>query len=243
MKLSLFYLAFILAVCPAVAQPIHSDWNAIVQRNVSEQGNVNYADFSLADRRLLQSYLQKMGDDPPGAAWSEKAKLAYWINIYNAVTLQLILNNYPVKSIQDLHPFFKIPGFNTVWHHTYFYMGDKKISLDEIEHELLRKEFDEPRIHFAINCASKSCPKLRNEAYTAARLETQLNEQATYFINTPFYNSIAKEAVELSKIFSWFKGDFTKQGDLIHYLNQYSKVKIQANAAISYKEYNWELNE
>ena len=117
------------------------------------------------------------------------------------------------------------------------------MNLDHIEHKILRKEFDEPRIHFAIVCASKSCPALLNRAYTADSLETQLTTQVKGFLADDFRNKISENKVGLSKIFSWFKGDFTKNGTLIEYINRYSAVKVNKDAEISYLKYNWELNE
>jgi hypothetical protein len=97
--------------------------------------------------------------------------------------------------------------------------------------------------HFAINCASISCPPLRNEAYTGERVQEQLDDQARKFIDNPHYNKVAKEKADLSKIFSWFSGDFKKQGTVIDFINQYSKVKMNANAELSYMDYDWNLNE
>jgi hypothetical protein len=117
------------------------------------------------------------------------------------------------------------------------------MSLDEVEHSILRKEFEEPRIHFAINCASVSCPPLLNEAFVASNLENQLMRVTTTFVNDPSRNKISSQSAQLSSIFSWFKGDFTKKGTLIEFLNRYSKVKISPNARISFLDYNWNLNE
>jgi hypothetical protein len=130
-----------------------------------------------------------------------------------------------------------------VWHKKFFRIGGKEMSLDEIEHKILRKEFNEPRIHFAINCASVSCPPLRNEAYVAHKLNKQLDEQGRTFVNNPKYNKITPERVEVSQIFNWFKGDFTKEGSLIDYLNRYAKVKIKPEAKVGHMKYNWNLNE
>ncbi|HSJ67025.1 MAG TPA: DUF547 domain-containing protein, partial [Anditalea sp.] len=192
----------------------------------------------------LEKYLNVLSTSPPDKnIWSENEQLAYWINAYNAFTVKLIVDNYPVKSIQDLHPLFKIPLINTVWHKKFFQIGGEDTSLDQIEHKILRKEFNEPRIHFAINCESVSCPPLRNEAYVAEKLEKQLEEQGRIFINNLPYNKINADKVEISSIFKWFKGDFTKNGSIIDYLNKFSKVQISSNAKISHLEYNWGLNE
>ncbi|MFC2188902.1 DUF547 domain-containing protein [Fulvivirgaceae bacterium LMO-SS25] len=223
--------------------PNHDVWTTLLKIHVDENGKVNYQGF-IRDKAKLESYLNSLSNTPPDRAkWTEAEQLAYWINAYNAFTVKLIVDNYPVKSIQDLHPTFKIPMLNTVWHKKFFKIGGEDASLDQIEHKILRKEFEEPRIHFAINCASISCPPLRNEAYTAAKLEQQLEDQAKRYINNPSHNKIQASQVKVSKIFSWFSGDFTKNGNLIDYLNKYSKTQISPNAKVSYMDYNWDLNE
>lgn len=211
--------------------------------HVRDDGNVNYQGF-VQDKAKLQRYLDTLSQNPPDTStWSEAEQLAYWINAYNAFTVKLIVDNYPLESITELHPTLHVPGVNTVWHKKFFRIGNQKSSLDEIEHQILRKQFNEPRIHFAINCASKSCPPLRPEAYEAGKLEEQLQEQARSFINNPKYNHIETNRAEVSKIFSWFTGDFTRQGSLQEYLNKYSTVQLKADAAIAYKDYDWSLNE
>ncbi|GHB27493.1 DUF547 domain-containing protein [Mongoliitalea lutea] len=223
--------------------PTHEQWNELLKKHVSSSGTVNYKGFK-SDIKKLESYLNLLSTNAPDRkTWSREEQLAYWINAYNAFTVKLIVDNYPVKSIQDLHPKIKIPLINTVWHIKFFQIGGKDSSLDEIEHKILRKEFDEPRIHFAINCASYSCPKLLNEAFTAEKLEKQLYAVAVDFINDPKRNKITKDSIQISQIFSWFKGDFTKNGSIIDYLNQYSKVKISPRAKISHLKYDWSLNE
>jgi hypothetical protein len=223
--------------------PSHQPWTELLSQHVANNGNVNYKGF-IKDKAKLDRYLDALSSSPPDKnTWSEQEQVAYWINAYNAFTVKLIVDNYPVKSIQDLHPTFNIPLVNTVWHKKFFKIGGEDASLDQIEHKILRKEFDEPRIHFAINCASVSCPPLRNEAYEAAKLDKQLDEQARIFINNITYNNIRADRAEISSIFSWFKGDFTSSGSLIDYLNRYSKTKINPNAKVSHMKYNWDLNE
>jgi hypothetical protein len=210
----------------------HAKWNVLLQNNVSKSGTVNYKGFQ-KDSEELRLYLNELSANVPEKSWSKNAILAYWINAYNAYTVQLILANYPTKSIKDI----KDP-----WGKKFFSLGNKKYSLEEIEHEILRK-MDEPRIHFAINCASFSCPNLLNEAYTEEKLEQQLVAVSKSFINDKTKNSISPNKIEISKIFDWFAGDFKKKGSMIDFLNQYSTVKINTKAKINYKDYNWNLNE
>ena len=200
----------------------HQIWNELLEKNVYK-GNVNYKGF-VSEKDKLQKYLDALSKEAPKRNWSKDEKLAYWINAYNAFTIKLIIDNYPTKSIKDLGgAIYKV---NTPWDIKFIEIEGKKYDLNNIEHNILRKEFDEPRIHFAINCASVSCPNLRNEAYVANKLEKQLEEQTYSFINDSSKNKITSEKAELSKIFSWFKGDFTKNGSLEDFINKYAKVKI-----------------
>ncbi|EON77658.1 Uncharacterized protein DUF547 [Lunatimonas lonarensis] len=223
--------------------PSHQIFDGLLKEHVRQDGTVDYPGF-IRNKDLLVSYLDLLSTHPPDrSSWSIDEQLAYWINAYNAFTVKLIIDHYPVKTIQDIGPKLNIPLINTVWHLEFFSIGGKKASLDEIEHKILRKEFDEPRIHFAINCASFSCPLLANEAYVADKLEAQLERAARRFINDPERNRIQKEKAELSELFSWFKGDFTKSGSLGAYLNRYSQVKMSERAKINYIPYDWRLNE
>lgn len=125
------------------------------------------------------------------------------------------------------------------WDVKWIKIGDKTYSLNNIEHDIIRPKYKEPRIHFAVNCAAKSCPPLLNKAWTASNLETNLANQAQKFINNTKYNQLSASTVKVSRIFDWYKEDF---GDLINYLNQFSSTKINATAKISFIEYDWALN-
>ena len=168
--------------------------------------------------------------------------MAYWINAYNAFTVQLIIDRYPLKSIKEI-PKIRIPMVRDAWSKKFIKIQKERYSLGQIEHSILRVEFDDPRIHFAINCASVSCPKLRNEAYTPDLLEFQLHEQTLYFINNANKNIVTPSDVRISKIFQWFKGDFTETMTLREYINQYSITKIPESTEINFIEYDWDLNE
>lgn len=210
----------------------HQKWNRLLQKHVTTNGNVDYLGFK-NDRNQLQTYLDELSANVPQKSWSKNAVLAYWINAYNAFTVKLILDHYPVKSIKDI----KRP-----WDQEFIGLGDRTYSLGDIEHDILR-EMNEPRIHFAINCASFSCPELANKAYTEQNLEQQLDTAAKTFVNDKTKNMIKADYIEISKIFKWFSGDFETQGTLIDFLNKYSKVKIDSDAKVKYKDYNWSLNE
>ncbi|MBD3630626.1 DUF547 domain-containing protein [Cyclobacterium sp.] len=221
--------------------PAHDIFDSLLSIHVDEEGLVDYKGF-IADKEAFEDYLQLLSQNPPDRnTWSREEQLAYWINAYNAYTIKLIMDHYPVKSIRDIGPKLEIPLVNTVWHLEFFEIGGRAASLDEIEHKILRKEFEEPRIHFAINCASVSCPKLYNRAFTADKIEMQLEMVTKAFINDPSRNDLDRN--KLSSIFSWFKEDFTRDGSLVAFINGYADNPLDPNAKISFKEYDWSLNE
>ncbi|WP_373496130.1 DUF547 domain-containing protein [Aquiflexum sp.] len=223
--------------------PSHEIFDGLLKKHVSKDGKVNYKGF-IADMPTFEKYLKLLSDNAPDRkTWTKDQQLAYWINAYNAFTIKIIADNYPVESIKDLNPNLNIPMVHTVWTKKFIRIGMEDVSLDDIEHKTIRKEFEEPRIHFAVNCASVSCPPLQNEAFKAENLDSQLENAAKAFVNNPKYNKISKDKAEVSQIFSWFKGDFTNNGSLIDYLNKYSKVKINSNAKVSNLKYDWALNE
>ena len=220
--------------------PTHQLWDALL-KNFVDKGQVNYQKL-YKNSEQLNIYLSRLKENSPSSEWTKEESLAYWINAYNAFTLKIILDNYPVESIKDIGSKIQIPLINSAWDIPFIEIGDKELTLNDIEHRILRKDFNEPSIHFAIVCASVSCPALRSEAYTAGKIHKQLNEQTLAFINDRTKNQITPNNAKISKIFSWFEGDFTKEGTLIDYLNLYSEVKIKNDAEISYLDYNWSLN-
>lgn len=216
-----------------------------------KNGFVDYENLK-EDKRFNQ-YLEKLLLTDPDEL-TRKEKLAFWINAYNAFTLQIVCKNYPIESITDLNTGGKIISYvfsKTVWDTEYLIINNKKYSLNDIEHNILRK-MNEPRIHFAIVCASISCPKLRNEAYVSGKIESQLNDQANLFINDTTKNSfdLKSRKAELSKIFDWFEEDFGNTDEKVlkfiaDYLPKILKNDINENSEkweIDYKEYNWKLN-
>jgi hypothetical protein len=222
--------------------PKHDVWNELLNKYVAENGMVNYQGF-INEIDKLDAYLDVLSKNAPGESWTENEKLAYWINAYNAYTVKLIAKNYPLKSIKDLNPAISVPTVNTIWAKDWFQIGGKDFSLDRIEHKILRKQFEEPRIHFAVNCASISCPILRAEAYTAENIDRQLDEQARIFLNDSSRNIITEDKVVVSKIFSWFGGDFKKGQSLVQFIDRYTDVDINDKAKVRFKKYDWNLNE
>lgn len=244
------FAAFVLVTGCSAASPSqegtepgnHQIFDRLLKNHVNAEGWVDYEGFK-KDRELLRQYLDLLQNNAPNDNWREEDRLAYWINAYNAFTIELVLRHYPLESIKDIGSKIQVPFVNTPWDIKYIKIAGQELDLNNIEHSILRREFNEPRIHFAINCASYSCPVLRAEAYTGDRLEAQLEAQAIAFINDPRRNRIDKNQAQLSQIFSWFKGDFTKEGSLREFVNRYANTRLSENAQIDFLEYDWRLND
>ena len=223
--------------------PGHEAWTQLLQKHVDEEGMVSYKGFQ-QDRKILKAYLSRLEENPPNPEkWSKEEQLAYWINLYNAFTIELVLEHYPVSSIKDIGSKIQIPFVNSPWDINFISIKGEKFDLNNIEHNIIREEFQEPRIHFALVCAAISCPKLQQEAYTAEKLDAQLSDQAKAFLANPSKNKFGRNEVVISNLFSWYEGDFTKNGSLIEFLNRYAPEKTAPDADVKYMDYNWSLNE
>lgn len=236
-----------LATTDAVAatSPVvdHSHYDRLLKKYVNAKGLVNYKGFQ-TDEQEFNQYLALLSKNPPAPNWSKNEQMAYWINTYNAYTIRLILDHYPLKSIKDIGSAIPIPLVTTPWAAKFFSIGGEQMSLDDIEHGTLRKKYDDPRIHFALVCAALTCPRLRNEAYTASRLDAQLDDQGRDFLNNPAKNSISPDKAQLSKYFDWYKSDWTKNGQSVaKWVNRYSRTKINEQTPVTFLDYNWRLNE
>ena len=207
----------------------HEAFNKLLSTYVSGDGKVDYAGLK-SEVAVLDTYLSQISSGSQDN-WSKSKELAYWINAYNGYTIKLILDNYPLKSITDLYG-------GKPWDKKWIEIGGKTYSLNNIENDIIRPTFNEPRIHFAVNCAAKSCPKLGNFAFTEANLEEKLEKNTKKFINGP-ENKITADQASISKIFEWYKADF---GDLKKFLNKYSDTKIAEGTELKYSEYDWQLN-
>ncbi|WP_116124249.1 DUF547 domain-containing protein [Lewinella sp. IMCC34183] len=221
------------APAPAAASqdaPDHQLWNQLLQRYVSANGRVNYEGFR-QDSAQLKKYLKLLGRAVPDDGWSRDEALAYWINAYNAFTIQLILDHWPVNSIRDI---------DEPWAQKFIRLEGKSYSLDQIEHQIIRPTFSEPRIHFALVCAAVSCPPLANQAYTAPRLEEMLTKATRSFINNEQFNVTQEEVVRVSPLFDWYAEDF---GDVTKFLNTYLRTNIPAGKELYFLDYDWDLND
>ena len=217
----------------------HTIWDELLQAHVTDEGIVDYTGF-IKEKAKFEKYLNLLSNTPPQRSWKRTEQLAYWINAYNAFTVKLIIDHYPIKSIKDIKR--GVPFVNTVWDIKFIEIGGHKYDLNKIEHGILRKRFKEPRIHFAVNCASASCPPLLNHAYGGDKIYTQLNQQAKRFLADTSKNKISTSKTQLSKIFKWFKKDFTKDGSLKDFIAQYAPASFNKNAKISFLKYDWRLN-
>ena len=248
LKLIPFVLSMLIAA-PLLTEaqskpPSHEIFDRLLKKNVTADGRVNYKAF-IKDSVELNKYLAILSGTPPDEkTWSKNEQMVFWINAYNAFTIKLITKYYPLKSIKDIGTGIQIPFVNTPWTVRFFYIGNDRMDLDNIEHGRLRKKFDDPRVHMALVCASKSCPILLNEAYDAKRMDEQLAKQATAFLADPFRNKMSADKPQLSMLFKWYGGDFNKNGGSVRgFINVHSPIKIKPDAKISYLDYDWGLNE
>ena len=210
----------------------HTIWDQLLQKYVTASGKVNYQGFK-GEESKLDAYLDALSAQVPTTKWSRNEQMAYWINAYNAFTVKLILDNYPVASIMDTHG-------GKAWDVSWIKLGNKTYTLNQIEHEILRPTFKDARIHFAVNCAAKSCPPLLNKAWQAATLDQNLTKQTKRFINNPKYTTLTKGEIKISKIFEWYAEDF---GDISAYIQQYADVAINDEASVVFLDYDWALNQ
>ncbi len=228
----------------------HADWHDLLSRYVDRNGLVDYRTWkaSQEDVRKLDDYLQGLSAANPSVAASQQARLAFWINAYNAVTVRGILREFPTSSIRNHTP--RLFGYH-IWKDLKLYVGGKPHSLDQIEHEILRK-MNEPRIHFAIVCASLGCPRLRNEAYVADRIESQFESNAKDFFaqRRHFRHEAAERRFYLSAILDWFGEDFGEnQAEVLSRIAKWLPTPEAVAAArtndvsVSYLDYDWNLNQ
>jgi hypothetical protein len=208
----------------------HDIWNSLLVKYVNERGDVDYKGM-LSSSAKLDAYLQDLTATKISEL-SNAELMAFWINAYNAFTIRMILDHFPVNSIMDI-------GNGKIWDRNWISIDGKTYSLNDIEKNELLKKFHDPRIHFAVNCAAASCPPLANKAWTGDNLNSMLDNRTKQFLADPTYNILNKESVRVSKIFNWYAGDF---GNLIEFLNKYSSMNINSNAKIEFFEYDWKLN-
>ncbi|MEO1252699.1 MAG: DUF547 domain-containing protein [Pseudomonadota bacterium] len=228
----------------------HSAWRDYLNRYARPQDEgptlVAYAETTDADEASLNAYIAMLEDADPGALNSDE-QLAFWINLYNAVTVRLILENYPVDSIRDIKsgPF----DFVGPWNEKRTVVAGVPLSLNDIEHKIIRVNFDDARIHYAVNCAAIGCPSLRPTPYDGATIDAAFNEQARAFINDARGVFIdEKGRVTASKIFSWYREDFGEsEKDVLRHIAQFAEPMLAAELLqaddIDRHRYDWALND
>ncbi len=246
----LFFVCFISLASLGAIFPVSRSWSGdVVDNSIYDElllkyvknGVVDYQGFKDEESKLDQ-YLKVLEDVKPDTL-APKEQFAFYINAYNAWTIKLILSAYPgVESIKDLGNIFKSP-----WEKKICRINGQVITLDDIEHKILRPRFRDPRVHFAVNCASKGCPPLRSEPYSGKSLDLQLDEMTSSFINNTKYNRLEGNTLYVSSIFKWYSEDFNH--DIIGFFLKYAKGdfkrRLEAGKGgikIKYLKYDWSLN-
>ncbi|UPT62746.1 MAG: DUF547 domain-containing protein [Hyphomonadaceae bacterium JAD_PAG50586_4] len=251
---AVFTLAMIATPLPAQAADTDAYDRLLSHYVVASADGINRVRYtawkaSADDVRALNDYIASLERDRPSRMTRDE-QLAHWINLYNAITLQVILENYPVRSIRDIRSQTLDPrGLIGPWRTQRVTVEGRRLTLDQIENSILRPEFNEPRIHYAINCASIGCPNLAARAWRAETMEADLTRAARAYVNHPRGVSIDPQGrVRVSTIYRWFAGDFggNTVGVLTH-LRRYASPELQARldgaTAISHYGYDWTLND
>ena len=227
----------------------HKLFTEILNKYTDSKKNFVYYKKLKKNQTVLNRYLTSLRSVSLKSynKWNNNEKKTFLINAYNAFTIKVIVHHYPVESIKDIGSIF-----TNTWKKEFSFLnllnGTIK-TLDQIEHDTLRKNFKDYRIHAAVNCASISCPVLRQQAYTAKQLDFELDEQMTKWLSDPSKNQfiLNKNLMILSKIFSWYEDDFFKQDNLLNIINKYgpkaAKLLVRRDYKIEYMDYNWKLNE
>ena len=238
--LALFLLLLSTPLQAEVFDHKHQPFSDLLGDVVSMQGHQSRVDYPrlIETRGQLDQYLASLSSVPRTTfdGFTKDQQLAYLINTYNGYQLRQVIDHYPLKSIKDVGSFFSSP-----WSKEFFILFGEAASLDYVEHQLIRKLFKEPRIHFAVNCASISCPPLSNQAYVALRLDDQLEHAASNFLNDTEANYLKGETLYVSKIFDWYEEDFPN--GVINFASRYRSGLPDANQIkLRFSDYNWNLN-
>ncbi|ASG67728.1 DUF547 domain-containing protein [Francisella halioticida] len=224
-------------------------WQDFLDKYVVQKGNqtfVNYAEASKNDKQKLNEIISNYSKIDI-LNYNKNQQLAYWINMYNMLTIKTILQYYPVKSITNIDKGWF--GFSKVWDQKIVNINNKELTLNDIEHRIIRPIWHDPRVHSAVNCASISCPNLSKTAYQGDQINKQLNKSFTTWINSSKGFKLKDNNIYISKIFDWYGSDFGDQIQMRQFIAKYlaSKVKKEAildkNKVINYQNYNWNLNQ
>jgi hypothetical protein len=221
----------------ALVDAEHKLFNQVLGDHVAD-GEVDYAAIKKDER--FEKYIASLREVTPSAIKDDNERLAFWINAYNAFTIKLINDHSPISSIRDIKQ-----GDLGPWDIVWIDIHGKRYSLNQIEHEIIRKEFDEPRIHMALVCAAKSCPPLRSEAYVGRTVDAQLEDNSRLFLLDRTKNRYDEKsnALYLSELFNWYGEDFVKRfGSAQNFALRMMGITDVNPAALKYLSYDWSLN-
>lgn len=245
MRKLLAVLVLLFPLAALAQEPNYAEWNRILAAHYDPARGMDYAGLQARDAKALQALRQQLGKVNI-AALTPKQQLAYWINVYNVNVVATVVEKYPVDSIRDIStdPIVRLNVFKK----ERVPVGNELLSLDDVEHKKIRDGFKDPRIHFAINCAAKSCPPIRSEAYLGARVDAQLDDQARKFLSGPFGARFTRDGGKLTmrvtKIMDWFGEDFEKwSGGKVAFVRRYVTVPPSKEVTIEYDDYDWALND
>lgn len=224
-------------------------WHQLLQQYVDAAGRVDYATWKTESALLLKDWLRQMAKSDWADHPERHLRLAYWINLYNALVIDQVLDRYPIDSICP--SWFGLPNwlaFLRFFQQPVYQTASRSYSLNQIEHGILRPEFREPRIHFALVCAAVGCPWLRAEAYWPGQVEQQLEADAVRFINNPAKVYLESSILHCSQIFKWYQKDFllhspTLQDYIQKYRSDLVTDPVQPSTQIRYLNYSWSLND
>lgn len=217
----------------------HHQWQQLLDKYLvtqPQQTLFRYGDVTTADKQQLSNYINQLSQLDP-RQYNRNVQFSYWVNLYNALTVQLIIDNYPITSITKLGGFFSFGP----WDQPIVTINNKTLSLNDIEHRILRPIWRDPRIHYAVNCASLGCPDLLPQVFDSQQLNRQLDAAANRFINSPKGVRVNSTQTTLSSIYDWYSVDFGDQQALLQHINHYRVHKKISGKNIKF-EYNWLLN-
>ncbi len=218
----------------------HQEWQQVLDGYLVSRGEdtlFQYSKVSAADKEKLKRYIQRLAKLDP-LQYRKAEQYAYWVNLYNAVTVDLILDNYPVKSITKLGGLF---GFGP-WDQDVVTINGKTLTLNDIEHRILRPVWQDPRTHYAVNCASLGCPNLQAKAFTAENTQTLLETAAKTFINSNKGVTIQGDTAQISSIYEWFAADFGGEAQVFSHIRKYAPQYNRFSGRVTYG-YDWNLNQ
>ncbi|GAA4373807.1 DUF547 domain-containing protein [Hymenobacter koreensis] len=221
---------------------MHAAWSELLARHVRTDGTLNYQGL-LDDEDALLSYLQQIKRMPPQATWPRAEQAAYWLNVYNATSVYLTLQYYPVERLSEVRV-KTIGGKLSVWDAPEVVVGTQTYSLNQLERDILPKLLpNDPRLHFALNRGAHSGPALLPTAFDGAVLDQQLAQQTQRFVNDPLRNRLTNTQVQVSSLFDWHATAFGQKAALVAFLNRYSTTPIAETAEVVYLPFDWTLND